>query len=564
MSNPKKIHIQSAVQQNGGLSRVNLSHHVLASAKIGQILPIFHRECVPGDKFRVQSSEFSRFEKLAVPSYVTLNYRTMSVFVPYHQVMDGAESFFSNQQYFKGKTNSLPLIKAANLVAFLTDNEVSTLDPEAVRPDFWFSNNPRTFTALGRYCAKVLRLLGYGWYSAVDPKTGERIGSDNLAAIDQNALPLLSFCHAYNCYLSYSVEYNISALSTLLENLKRAPSTAISATYLKTLLFNILLTYEESFFSMCWKKPFGITESTPYGFKQLDTTLNADDVENATYDATYGATPLGGAETVFSAQQIRLILKADDYFRRTNFCGSKDIEQIFSRFGVRIDDYKTRYPYFLNESERSVRVGDVTSTSTTNDELGAYAGKAISDGDSAFNFDCKDYGMLFTFAWFSPKPIYYQGLDKEVLRLQPFDFYTPEFDQGFADAVKKGELSCAAGSLNQDFGFHRLYAQYLVARDYIVGDFTRYAGFAAWHFGREDVRTLTAQSDNLIYMSNAGTEFERIFNITEPELQDTDVDTIYMVVNNAVSASRPMKDFSGKASLGEGDLDVPELGSQMN
>ena len=565
--NLHRLKIDSAVAQNGGRSDVNLSHGVLATAKIGQILPIFHEEVVPGDKLSLNSRMFARFEKLAVPSYVRLNYRTMSVFVPYHQVMDGSDSFFANQQYFKGKSNSLPIITEQEVVSFFLNGTVSKTTTG--KADFYSGNVAREFTSLGRYCAKVLSLLGYVWYSGID-ETGAQEGNLSLPEGQWNALPLLSFAHAYNCYLSYSANYNISELSNTLETLKRAPETVITAARLRTLLFNILLTYEESFFSSLWRNPFSSTNVVGYDKKQLvadplqytTDSVGPDTLAGSVnWDASKGASPNDSSFADLSAQQVRLLLKFDDFFRRCNFAGSKDVEQIYSKFGVKIDDYKTRYPYFLGETSSEVRIGDVTSTSTTGDELGAYAGKAIGDGDASINFMSNDYGMVFVFAWFAPRPMYFKGADPATMRFAPLHYYTPEMDEGFQSVVKKWMMAPSV-TMDNDLGFTQLYSEYLWHKDYIVGDYTRFAGFEAWHFGRTDLAQQLAQSDSLIYMSNSGTQFERIFNITDTEL--VDADTIYCTVDNQESMIRPMKDYAGKSGLGHGDIDLPALGSQMN
>lgn len=567
--NLHRLKIDSAVSQNGGRSDVNLSHGVLATAKIGQILPIFHEEVVPGDKINLRSRMFARFEKLAVPSYVRLNYRTMSVFVPYHQVMDGSDSFFANQQFFKGKLNNLPLIYEDSVIALFCDFTFSKTATTG-KFDFAYNNTGRVFTSLGRYCAKVLSLLGYVWYSGLDEETSDIVGSLSIPEGQWNALPLLSFCHAYNCYLSYSANYNISLLSQLLEDIKRDPSLQITASRLKVLLYNILLTYEESFFSSLWRNPFSSTNVVGYDKKQLvfdpmdysvDVLGPSGENGSVSWDAQKGTMPTADEPDDLSAQQIRLLLKFDDFFRRSNFAGSKDVEQIYSRFGVKIDDYKTRYPYFLGETSSEVHIGDVTSTSATGDELGAYAGKAIADGDASINFASNDYGMVFVFAWFAPRPMYYKGADPATMRFAPLHYYTPEMDEGFQAVVKKWMMS-PSETMNNDLGFTQLYSEYLWHKDYIVGDYTRFAGFSAWHFGREDVKEQLAQSDSLIYMSNSGTPFERIFNITNSQL--IDADTIYCTVDNQESMIRPMKDYAGKSGLGHGDIDLPALGSQMN
>lgn len=562
--NTHKMQIASAVQLNGGKSNLNLDRRYLGTAKIGQILPIFHQECVPGDSFRVHIGSFARFLPLAVPSYVNLTYRTLSVFVPYHQVMDGAESFFSNQASFRRQDNTLPTFTlTALLQAFHRGSDPWSIQATESSFDFYSGGAYYKYNAKGWYVVKLLHSLGYRYNN-----------NGNAQNRTFNALPLLAFCHAYNCYMAYSPDVNTSELSNVLETLKRSPNTTITANFLAVLLGSILLTYEESFFSLAWRQPFySQPQQSPqsvipdYDQRHFDVFNNveSDIKEGVDWTADSGSHQ-SDFDKSLNAAQIRLIMKFDDFFRRSNYAGSKDIEQIYSRFGVKIDDFKTRYPYFLNETGQNVKIGDVTSTADTSDTspVGAYAGKAISSSDASFDFDSHDYGMLFTFAWYAPKLEYYLGCDKEVLRLQPFDFYTPELDEGFPSAVTRRQLDAAAlgGAPDSTFGYVPLYSEYLYANSVIVGEFERRTGFDAWHFGRNFQLQSAAQSDSFIYVPCTGTPLERIFNVSDPTL--VDVDSIYMDVHVNCSAVRPMKDFVGKTRLGEGNIDVPQLGYQAN
>lgn len=588
------LSIQSAVQQNGGRCRPNLSHEVLCSAKIGQILPIYHQEMIPGDSVDVHSTMFCRTLPLAVPSYVTLKYRTMSVFVPYHQVSDGVESYFANEEYFKGKGNRIPLLTQYYLREFYKLSDFSTVKESSVATADLASKtfdvalatssnnttwNIYTFTPLGRYVNKVFHLLGYRFGNKL-PYATSTSGSQGKF---YNALPLLSFIHAYNSFLSYAPKYNTSNLSSILETIKRSENPVVTHSHLVVFFKNLLLTYEESFTTTLWQNP---ESSTPGNVNPRGDFKTASGLEQMIEDAGQGfrdrlytdyttedgvRSKIPTTESWLTAQQIRLILKYDQFFRRSNFAGSKDIEKIYSQFGVKIADYQTRYPIFLNESTDIVNIGDVTSQSDTQSgstgaQLGSYAGKAIGDGNSGFKFTSNDYGMLFTFAWFAPKPLYYQGCDKENLRIDPFDFYTPQLDQSFMVPVLGAQISENMVGPFAPFGYAPLYSEYLYHNDIICGDFETFAGFDAWHFGRNlnpyQYAQYVAQSDFLIYMGNTGTEFERIFRITDPE--STDVDSIYMTIHNAAPASRPMRDMTGKTGLLPGNVHVAANGNNVN
>ncbi|MBO7731303.1 MAG: hypothetical protein J6S67_02070 [Methanobrevibacter sp.] len=555
---------------NAARSHPNLSREFLGTFKIGQILPIFHDYLVPGDKFEVKSKMFSRFLPLAVPSYVKLNYRTLTLFVPYHQVVDGYESFMANQKLFKGQNNSLPYFNIRSWWELMANNSYGVAELGEVESGnkYDFISYPvsgsatsYTLTAKGRYFYKILQSLGlnmpYAFYY--------NYSTDVVLTIT----PLLAFAHAYNCYMSYSPNYNTSALSALLESIKRSPNHQVTAAELNTILSSILLTYEESFVSSCWAQPYFSQNATvPANNSFNDLTENVPSDRNVTYSVGYGSSLNVQNNQIINSAQIRLLLKFDDYFRRSNYAGSKDIEQIYSRLGVKIDDYKNRYPYFLNESFQEVAIGDITSTADTEGApIGAYAGKAIGSDNASFVFECKDYGMLVTLAWFAPKPTYYLGIDKEYFRRQPFDFYTPELDQGFPSPVNLLQVwSRGNDSIGNTYGYTELYSEYLYARDQIVGDFSRFEDYLPWHFGRDldsvPLNNLTAQSDTVIYIPQTGGYFERIFNISDPE--GVDQDSIMTHIDFSVSTNRPMKDRVGKSGLGDGSLDIPALGSQIN
>lgn len=569
------MQIASAAQMNSARSHPNLSREFLGTFKIGQILPIFHDFLVPGDNFEVKSKMFSRFLPLAVPSYVKLNYRTLTVFVPYHQVVDGYESFMANQKLFKGQNNTLPFMKIVTWWLCMNNSSYGLAEIGEVESgntyDFVYipASGPSeayTLTAKGRYFNKILQSLGL-----VMPHVYKQGYSTEVTV---NITPLLAFAHAYNCYMSYSPNYNTSALSALLESIKRAPNHELNYQELHTILSSILLTYEESFVSSCWSQPYfsqNPTVSVTNTFYDVQESSIKNNPKLVNYSADQGSyVTSAGAGSTFNAAQIRLLLKFDDYFRRSNYAGSKDIEQIYSRLGVKIDDYKTRYPYFLNESFQEVAIGDVTSTADTESApVGSYAGKAIGSDNASFVFECKDYGMLVTLAWFAPKPVYYLGIDKEYFRLQPFDFYNPELDQGFPSPVNQLQVwSRGNDAFGNTFGYTELYSEYLYPRDQIVGDFSRFQDYLPWHFGR-DLDSLevsesgfTAQCDTVIYIPQTGSYFERIFNIADAE--EVDQDSIMTHIDFSVRTSRPMKDRVGKSGLGDGNLDIPALGSQIN
>lgn len=89
------LHIKSAVRTH---SKMNLDRSHLTTMEIGQIVPLFVEESMPGDKFNVSGKFFSRLAPLVKPTYGKFQFKTMSVFVPYYQVADDIEAFLAGNK----------------------------------------------------------------------------------------------------------------------------------------------------------------------------------------------------------------------------------------------------------------------------------------------------------------------------------------------------------------------------------------------------------------------------------------------------------------------------------
>jgi hypothetical protein len=136
---------------------------------------------------------------------------------------------------------------------------------------------------------------------------------------------------------------------------------------------------------------------------------------------------------------------------------------------------------------QDIQIGDIMSTSDTagsnGAQLGAFAGKGLSYGNGHFEFSTDEYGYFIILSSIVPASGYFQGIDRQVMRLTKTQYWTPEFDSLGNQPVTVDELYIsqnpqAAGSKqfnkdahNQVFGFVPRYADYKVAHDYLTGNF---------------------------------------------------------------------------------------------
>lgn len=566
------LRVKSAVKSRSDL---DLSFTHLTTMDFGQIQPLMARETIPGDDFTVQPSFFSRMAPLARPTYGKFSFKTVYGFVPYHMVADDVEAWLAGKTTWEGSATHFRYITLGDLVLFLVNYATESTGP--AETDIAYTDTEDevlsyTLTPTGRYYAKVLNSLGY----AIPQNF--KYSSD--ASKKLSAYPLLAFFKLYNDYMSQSQRYNTSQLSNFLRSVKHgltvdgfAPATGrITQTGIDQLFHELVLNYENDYFTSAWRYP-----NAPVNNDQSITGVFVPGM-SADFQAEMGKNDnilySDQDDYLANIQQRALdFLKSfDDWVRRNNYSGSRAVQQVYSRFGIKTSDFRSNYAEVLDTKSFPIQVGDVTATAdTSGSALGEYAGKGIMNSQDSFRFQASDYGMLFVLGYFTVVPMNGYGFDRSVLRTEPLDFYNPEFDGIGAEAISAGEYftdpaSLSEGDASSDsdvFGYTERYNSYRFSRDLITGDFRlpSMSDMDVWHTGRllTNVRRageLVAQSPAINTMPQTASEYNRIFG-----METADVDHFYLTANFNVKAIRPILDLNQVTKLGEGDTTVARNGN---
>lgn len=582
-----RLHIKSAVKSH---NKINLDQTHLTTMDFGQIVPLFSKALVPGDKINVNASYFSRMAPLVRPTYGKFHFKTMEVFVPFHQVAYDVEAWLAGKTTWEGVTPSSRYISYFDFVTFLNGYNV-TNGGSSTDYDYSYVNSSgvvtyRKFSQYGKFVIKVLYALGYTIPQNINLQTTSNWYTE-FADVNISALPLLCFVKAYNDYMSQSQRFNSSALTALMREVKYNLSSAnyyntthrITPSGLSSIFSNIKLCYENDYFTSAWQKPNSALNANESLLSGSVPAVPGDYVSNGNVSVGLHTPVYMNSATdhfVSLAQRSMDFLKSyDDWVRRNNYSGSRPVQQVYSRFGIKTDDYRSHYAQVLDTKVMPIQVGDVTSTAdTTQAKLGDYAGKGIMSGGEGMQFHASDYGYLFILGWFTINPMMSYGFDKEVLKNQPLDYYNPEFDGLGAEAISFGEVfTNPKNPDSQDstldnfvYGYTERYNEYRFSRDVISGEFRNYdnnADMNTWHTGRlltavRSAQELTAQSSSMNTLPQYDSEFKRIFSVTSGR------DPFYLTCNFTVSAVRPMLSLNQVPKLGEGDTNVPRNGNEIN
>lgn len=593
------LKVKSAVKTR---NKFDLSRTHLTTMDFGEIVPLFVEETVPGDKISVSGDYFARLAPLAKPTYGKFAFKTVAAFVPYHQIAVDAEAWLAGKTTMEGQTPKHRFITVAELDSFIRSYCVTTTGASATNADYTYINASGTlvynvFTAQGKYWVKVLNALGYALPSNVDLQTSGTWIS-GVGATRLSAYPLLAFFKLYNDYMSQSQRFNVSALSDVLYRIKNglaysgmwnSSTGAITAAGINAMFSNLFLNYDNDYFTSAWQNPNAalnavesISSFTVDGANPSNS--NAGKGGTSTYDSYLESNGASSSQYIkYIGQRALDFLKSfDDWVRRNNYSGSRAVQQIYSRFGIKPDDFRAHYAHVISTDSVPIQVGDVTATAGFTDAqgsdvaLGDYSGKGIMNGGKTVSYSCDDFGVMLILGYFTVVPMMAYGFDRRVLRNTPLDYYNPEFDGLGAEAISFAEVATnpLAAADSQDtssddsvFGFTERYNSYRYGRDVITGEFKNYhqgGDMNVWHTGRllNDLRkagTMIAQSSAMNTLPQTNSEYNRIFSVTAGS-----VNHFYLTARFNVSAIRPMLNLNQVPQLGEGDTVVPRNGNVIS
>lgn len=556
--------------RQGKREHISLPSRVITTNDFGFCLPIFAREVIPGDQWHLDISSFLRLSPLSVPTYASIRQTVRAFYVRFSSVWLPWNDFYSGRPFVNNGVSynfdTVPQISNEDIVNFFAKNsqEITTGKPDfeaivRVNPDdavikkFRFKEDYRRMYSL-------LLNLGYKINWIIFSPNHQYVPDDTKFSL----LPLLCYLRAYYDYYLPSRYTNTTTLRQIFDKV------SYDATDLQTVLSYVRDTlycnFDSDYFTASWlnpNSPLNQGSTTQYVFQDVSTSNTF--VEGNAYQTPQLSSQLKNTRTSLLTQDSLNLLKAAyDWVVRQGLAGQRYFEQIFAQYGIKLPNILTRRCEFLGSTTSTVMTQDVTSTASTQvgdtvTALGDYAGKghAASQG-SNIKLDANDYGMIICIHNIIPDGGYVQGRNREVMHLNRYDYFQPEFDCVGMQAVRNDELfaMCDSGSEitsdhqpNGVFGFLPRYSEYRRPYDNLSGDFvinSRNTGLDSYHSFRIFKPTELVESfpsNDLTFRQiqpNLDKElpFSRIFNLT-----DYSYDHFICVFNIDASVFRFMRTF---------------------
>lgn len=493
----------------------DLTHDVKMSMRMGELTPVLALECIPSDKFDLGAESLIRFAPLVSPVMHRLDVTIHYFFVPNRLLWPNWEKF-------------------------ITDPNSGIVHPWITMSDFDNTAEEKRFA----------NYMGVPKLNFTGPGTGYyNLNAFRFAAYqavyheyyrDQNLIP----------EFNYKLVDGQNSNAELLKMRRRAwehdyftsalpwaqKSQAVSIPLGDVVLKDPTTPLEQKFIDPAT----GVTPGTGYLIRQDGTTGTGDLVfDTTTVKAILD--PNGTMEVDSTTiTDLRRAFKLQEWLEKAARSGSRYIEHLKAFFNVNSSDKRLQRPEYITGVKSPVVISEVLNTSGQQFEDGAsglpqgnQAGHAVAvtTGRSG-SFYCEEHGYIIGIMSVMPKTAYQQGIHKSLLKLDPLDYYYPEFAHIGEQEILNLEIYNQGSAADYEtFGYIPRYAEYKFMPSRVCGDFQESLDF--WHMGRIFD---TAPQLNQEFIECNPTE--RIFAVTDPN-----IDKLYVHVMNKITSVRPMPVF---------------------
>lgn len=426
-----------------GRSLFNLSFEKKMTADMGIIYPVACEEMVPGDSFVLSAEAVVRMNPMIKPIMHQINMDVFSFFVPYRLLWPNPGGWED----------------------FITGGADGSLAPAIPRWD-GFEHN------------EVGSLWDYlGFPPDVTP-TG--------------ALPLDFPRRAYN--MIWNQYFRDEQLQSELDITDTANAHLLRA------------SWEKDYFTSAlpWQQRSLVAPSLPLvGFAPVQYLDNTTDGSVAGTDSNHVSGLLTiqdhaafknqfradlSAIGTFDYADLRSLAQLSKNLERSARVGARYTEHLRGHWGVSPKDERLNRAEFIGAFSAPIIISEVLQTSATDAGVSPQGNMAGHGVSATRNFIGKcyaeEFGLMMTLMVVRPKPAYQQGINRQWLRRNRWDFPTPEFVNLSEQAIEQAEIyATAIEADNLDiFGYQGKYDEMRYKPNVVAG--LMRTTMASWHLGR--------------------------------------------------------------------------------
>ncbi|UPW40965.1 major capsid protein [Sigmofec virus UA08Rod_5935] len=492
-------------------SRFNRSHSVKTTFDVGNIIPFFVDEVLPGDTFSIDTSKVVRMQTLLTPMMDNIYLDTYYFFVPNRLTWEHWKQFNgenTESAWLPTVEYQVPQLKAPTggwSIGTIADymgipTGVSNLSVNALPfrayaliMNEWFRDENLTDPLNIPTGDATVQGVNTGSYITDVAKGGLPFKAAKYHDYFTSALPAPQKGPDVTIPVAAAGNYPVVPLA------QEVPNNGIHPVFLG-----------ESSFGY---RPIGMK---PYS-GQNDLTGNVGSSDSMTFEqalsvsdryagqgfANLWAVSDGNAAAA-TINQLRMAFQIQKLYERDARGGTRYIEILKSHFGVTSPDSRLQRPEYLGGNRIPININQVIQQSATESSgtpQGNVAAMSLTtDTHSDFTHSFTEHGFVIGLMVARYDHTYQQGIERFWSRKDRFDYYWPVFANIGEQAILNKEIYAQGTSVDDEvFGYQEAWADYRYKPSHVTGEMRSAAAQSldVWHLA-DDYDSLPKLSDSWI------------------------------------------------------------------
>lgn len=497
-------------------SRFDRSFSHKLSGNVGDIIPIFYDDILPGDTVSMDTTKVIRFQTLLTPMMDQIYADVYWFFVPNRLVWDHWINFMgenTSSAWVSETEYQVPQITVPPHGATTTTGSVSLNNVGTILD--YLGYPVESSAQQGDVKINALPIRGYAkicqdWFADENIKdplniyTGDALQSAYISSTQSyiDEVPL-----GGKPYIAAKfADYFTSGLPAPQKG--NAVAIRMSEYYAPVFTHNVDV-FGDSIpvleYPLVTNGPAG-TDGSFYYIKSAAGSNNvqkAPGAGSATFDAavTAGTSDTGSISPrnlwadlshvpqLFNVNDLRMAFQMQKLLERDARGGTRYIEVIKSHFAIDSPDQRLQRSEYLGGNRFTITVNQVANQAQSEQDflgdLGAYS--VTADSHSDFTKSFTEHGMLFGLLVLRYDHTYSQGLEKFWQRKSRFDYYWPVFANIGEQPINVSEIYLKANSDNSTnqlatFAYQEAWADYRYKPNRVSGELRPYVsnGLYSW------------------------------------------------------------------------------------
>ena len=484
----------------------NLSYSVKTTMEMGKLYPISIQEMVPGDTFKLGNEVVINLQPMNAPAYINLNWYCYAFFVPYRVLWDKWEEFITKGQ--DGDTTiELPKFERKQ---YITD---SAFRYNTLWDYFGFPTGvvPSGMSAPVDFPWRAYNLIWNEYFR--DENLQDPVGTDpddKTVAFNTDVLNVNWGKDYFTAALPFAQRGTASALPVTadLSNVHSigsvdgfdllVPNSAGSSVYESVCAKQVEVPGVSG-----GKFPISVLTDVD-GNNLIDDNAVSRFAMNGTVNSSFVDQEVKGISA--DVEDLRMMFAIQRWQEINARGGVRYTEFLRAQYGTSPRDERLQRPEFIGGCKSPIIVSNVLQQSNAENNsasqktlVGTKYGQGMTaDVNNLGTYYASEFGVMMIVAFLRPKTSYMQGINRQWLKNNTFDFFNPLFTALGEQEVLNEEIYAKSGdsdplkdknSNRSIWGYEARYNEMRYNADLVTGKMrpnkqTGEASFDYWHLGR--------------------------------------------------------------------------------